>query len=260
LLLVAVPENRVTVTERAIELFLRRLLLRSNLSSREQAAIRSLETRVVTVSARRDFVRPGEAVQHVSLVAEGLAARTDVMRDGSRAIPEFFIAGDMCDLPSLVAPRAGWGMMALSRLQLVQIPHQALRNLVRTYPEIGMAFWRDCTADAGTLAKWVGNIGRKDGMARIAHVLCEMGMRMEAAGLGTRNRYDLAITQEQLGDAMGLTPVHVNRTLSALREAGAVDFKAHVVDVFDWDQLTRIAGFDEQFLLLNQPENARLAV
>jgi CRP-like cAMP-binding protein len=187
-----------------------------------------------------------------------VAARFDLMSDGSRAIPEFFVAGDMCDLPSLVAPRAGWGLTALSTLELVQIPHGALRDLARTYPEIGMAFWRDCTSDAGTLAKWVANIGRKDGMARIAHVLCEMGLRMEAAGLGTRRRYRLAITQEQLGDAMGLTSVHVNRTLGALREVGAVDFSKHEVNVLDWDQLTRIAGFDEQFLLLNQPENARL--
>ncbi|RZI60873.1 MAG: Crp/Fnr family transcriptional regulator [Zymomonas sp.] len=246
-------------TDQAVDLFIRRLLLRSNLNLHEQEAIRSLPRISVRVHARRDFVLPGATVDHVSLVVAGVAARFDLMRDGSRAIAQFFVAGDVCDLPSLVAPRAGWGLTALSQVQLVQIPLDALRRLVSAYPEIGAAFWRDSAADAGVLAKWVGNMGRKDAKARVAHLFCEMAVRIEATGLGTRERFALDITQEQIGDAMGLTPVHINRTLMALREDNLIFLHSHVVEVIDWERLVSFAGFDEVFLLLDQPENARMA-
>jgi len=248
----------MTLAERSIELFLRRLLLRSNLSMEEQEAIRAVKGTEVTIPFRRDFVVPGRTVEHVSLVAEGVAARFDLMRDGRRAIAELFVPGDVCDLSSLVAPRAGWGLTALNGVHLVQIPHANLRTLMKTHPEIEAAFWRDSAADAGVLAKLVGNMGRRDAKARVAHLFCEMGVRMEATGIGTREHYALNITQEQLGDVMGLTSVHVNRTLSALRDEDAVSFHSHVVRVLDWERLTSIAEFDEAFLLLDQPENARL--
>jgi len=234
----------------ALSGFLRRLLLRSKLTQEEQGAILSLEGVTVQATANRDLVRPGEKVSYSCLVIEGLVGRYDQMADGSRQTTSFFIVGDMADLQSAVCPIAGWGLVALTNSTVLKVPHAALVDISTSYPAISRAFWRDTVVDAAILSKWVANIGRKSARARIAHVLSEMGHRMEEAGIGTRTRFGFPVTQEQLADAMGLTSVHVNRTLRALRQEGAVDFRHSVVDVLDLERLHSIAEFDPMFLLL----------
>lgn len=244
----------MTVERHALERFVARLMSRSVLSPEEQEAILSLDCRSSHVPPRVDIVSPGDKVDHACLVAKGLAARFDQMRSGQRQITAFHIPGDMCDLHSVIAPTAAWGIAALSATLVVRVPHAALRGLIETYPAIAVAFWRDGTADACVLAKWVGNLGRQEARARLAHVFCEFGMRMEQAGLGTRLLFDLNATQEQLADALGLTPVHVNRTLQRLRAEGVIATGRQTVEVKDWARLVQIAEFDPAYLLLgNRP-------
>ena len=243
-----------------IPLFLKRLLLRSALTPEEQAAVSALTGEIQRVAAHLDIVRPGETVESACLVARGLVARYDQMADGQRQITSFYIAGDMCDLHSVVAPKASWSITAISPVAIVRIPHRQLRDLCIRYPAIALAFWRDGTVDASIFAKWVGNLGRKDAKARIAHVMCEMGMRMEAAGLGTRTSYDLPLTQEQLGDATGLTPVHVNRTLQTIRGMGMLKFGSGRVEIPDWEALADLAEFDPVFLMLEGPPRREISL
>jgi len=132
------------------------------------------------------------------------------------------------------------------------VPHARLRAMACTHPAIAMAFWRDGTVDASILAKWIGNIGRQDARARLAHLICEFGTRSELAGIGSRTSFALDATQEQLADALGLTSVHVNRTLQRLRSEGVVSTRGHAVDVLDWERLADIAEFDPTYLLVNQ--------
>ena len=120
-----------------------------------------------------------------------------------------------------------------------------------SHPSVALAFWRDTTLDASLLAKGIANIGRKDARARVAHLFCEMGRRMEEARLGSCTRYHFPMTQEQIGDVMGLTPVHVNRVLKVLREEGAVTFRSEMVSIHDLAHLQSIAEFDPTFLLLD---------
>jgi len=133
------------------------------------------------------------------------------------------------------------------------VPHSQLRELCIRYPGLALAFWRDGTVDASIFAKWVGNLGRKNARARIGHIFCEMGVRSEAARLGSRTSYELPLTQNQLADAAGLTPVHVNRTLQELKRAGMLRFDSGRVDIPDWDALAAIAEFDPSYLLLDGP-------
>lgn len=233
--------------------FLDRLLRRSRLGEVEQEAILNLRSHAFQVDAHRSIVSPGEEVSYACLVADGIAARYDQMRDGRRQFTAIHVPGDMCDLHSVVAPVAGWGIEALSTTTVLHIPHSDLRALTTSYPAIALAFWRDTTADASLLAKWVANLGRKSALARMAHLLCELGVRMEQAGLGTRTQYPLQVTQEQLADALGLTPVHVNRTLQTLRAGGLVRMQQRIVYVADWDGLAQQAEFDPGFLLIDRP-------
>jgi CRP-like cAMP-binding protein len=235
----------------ALSGFLERLLSRSALSNEEQQAILGLTSHAHQTRANWDIVSPGDTVDHACLVADGLAARFDQMADGRRQITAIYLRGDMCDLHSVVAPTAAWGIGALTTTTVLRVPHRELRQLAGTYPGIALAFWRDVTTDASVLSKWVGNVGRRDARARIAHLLCETGIRMEWARLGTRTCFPFEMTQQQLSDATGMTAVHVNRTIQALRAAGIIRTEGRTMHVDDWPCLTQVADFDPAYLLLD---------
>lgn len=231
-----------------LRLFVDRLLLRSPLSEEEQAAILALPAEQHEVLLGEDLVVPGEKTQHSCLVAAGMMSRFDAMRDGRRQIVSFYLPGDMCDLHSVAVPTSGWGLQALTPMTVLLIPHEALRVLVAN-PNLALAFWRDTTADGSILAKWIGNLGRKQAIPRLAHLFCEMGVRSEKAGLGSRSDFQLPITQAQLADAAGLTPVHLNRTLKALKAEG-VTFIGKRVSIAEWERIAAMAEFDPAYLLL----------
>jgi hypothetical protein len=102
--------------------------------------------------------------------------------------------------------------------------------------------------DASVFREWVLNIGQRDAKSRVAHMLCEFAIRREAAGLGSPERFDLPMSQEQVGDATGLTSVHVNRMRRALGEDGVIDRNKRDVRITDWKRLRDIAGFDPMYL------------
>jgi CRP-like cAMP-binding protein len=238
-----------TSNHAALSRFVARLQLNSVLSEAEQQAVMGLRSHATQYGQGRDFVRPGDTITHATLVVAGNAGRFDLMRNGSRQITAIYIAGDMCDLYSVAMPTAGWGLTSLGTSTVLQIPHSDMRDLAFTYPNLALAFWRDTVLDASILAKWIANVGRKDARARIAHLLCELGTRNERAGLGKRDEFELALTQEQIADAMGLTSVHVNRMLQSLRVDDLVSMRAHRVTIKDWDHLASIADFTPTFLL-----------
>ncbi len=234
----------------ALQQFVDRLLRRSPLAPEEQQAILGLRSHAVQVRAHRDVVSPGQEVAHACLVVEGLIARFDQMRDGRRQIVAFHLRGDMCDLHSVPVPIAGWGLEAITTTTLLHIPHVDLWNLATTWPAIALAFWRDTTADGSILAKWAANLGRRDAQSRLAHLLCEMGIRSEQAGLGTRTDFPFEATQSHVADALGLTSVHVNRTLQALRRSGMVRTEDRTIRIADREGLAFLAEFDPDYLLL----------
>lgn len=137
---------------------------------------------------------------------------------------------------------------ALNPVTILRIAHRVLLAAADAHPAIGRAFWRDTTADGGILTKWTANLGRKSARARMAHLFCEMGTRMEHAGLGARTDFPAVMTQDQLADTLGLTSVHVNRTLQSLRASGLIRTRPRRVEVLDWDGLSSCADFREDYL------------
>jgi CRP-like cAMP-binding protein len=240
-------------TAQTLSLFLQRLLRRSDLTGEEQRAVLGLTGSSHRYRPHEDIVRPGERVESACLVAKGLVARYDQRLDGRRQITSFYIPGDMCDLHSVVAPKASWSITAVSEATVIRVSHRQLGKLCIDDAALGLAFWRDCTVDASIFAKWVGNIGRKSAKERITHLFCEMGLRMETAGLGTRHAFELRATQEQLGEATGLTAVHVNRTLQEIRAQGLLTFDRGHVEIGDWHAVASIAEFDSAYLMLDAP-------
>jgi CRP-like cAMP-binding protein len=230
--------------------FLRRLMLRSPLSAAEQRAVLHLSGQRCAMVSHQDIVTPGQTVDHACLVVSGLAGRFDLDAEGHRQITAFYLPGDMCDLHSLPSPHTGWGISALVPMTILRIPHAELRAVVSQYNALALALWRDSVVDASILAKWLAIFAHKTATARLAHLLCEMGIRMETVGLGAKTHFQFAPTQEQLADTMGLTTVHVNRTLQALRKDGLVKCVGQVIEILDWPRLAEIAKFDPTYLLL----------
>jgi CRP-like cAMP-binding protein len=236
-----------------LQRFVKRLESRSVLTKEEVSALLGLSGQIKQVAAHIDFVRLGERVDHCCLVVDGLVGRFGQNRDGIRQITCLHIPGDMADLPSVVSPKAGWALGALTRTTILSVPHAELRYLAAKHPGIAEAFWRDCVADGSLFSEWVVNVGRRDALSRTAHLFCEMAMRYERAGQGDRRSFPLPITQPVLGEATGLTGVHVNRTLRELRVRSIVELRAGNVTIHDWEQLVSVADFDPAFLLFDGP-------
>jgi CRP-like cAMP-binding protein len=156
----------------------------------------------------------------------------------------------MVDLHSLMVPQASAALNALTRSSVLRVPHAPLREIGVLYPAVAAAFWRDCVIHAAIVAQWLVNVGRRDARSRLAHFFCEMGLRYQQLGHAPAERYELPMTQEQLGDALGLTAVHVNRTLMGLRDDGLVAVSKASVEILDWSGLTAAAEFDGGYLQL----------
>jgi CRP-like cAMP-binding protein len=252
-LLVAGPDIMNQPCATALQLFVKRLESRSILTKAEVSALLGLHGQIKKVAAHIDFVRLGEQVDHSCLVVDGLVGRFGQNRDGVRQITCLHIPGDMADLPSVVSPKAGWALGALTSMTVLRVPHADLRRLAAKHPGIAEAFWRDCVADGSIFSEWVVNVGRRDALSRTAHLFCEMAIRYEHAGQGDRRSFPLPITQPVLGEATGLTGVHVNRILKELRVRSIVELRAGTVTIHDWEQLVSIGDFDPAFMLLDGP-------
>lgn len=247
----AVVHDEMNVEQTYLRRFLRRLLLRSQLGSAEQESILALRGRIEAVRGNRDFIQPGKHVRSSALVLDGVAARFDQQREGERQFTALYIPGDMCDLHSAMLPVPSWGVQAVSHVKLLHIPHDGILDLSERFPAIASAFWRDTAVDSSIIAKWASNIGCMDAPSRMAHLFCELGLRMSLAGLSERTSYVFGGTQSHLAQTLALTPIHVNRVLQKLRARRLVEFRSGSVDIVDWEGLAGEADFDSIYLQIS---------
>ena len=216
----------------------------------QHAALLSLPHQVEEVSASSYIVRDTQKVEHSCLLVSGFAFRQKVTRSGGRSICALHMQGDIVDLQNSLLGKADHSVQALGCATVARIPRKAILDLAFAYPNIGMAMWYDTLVDGSMFREWILNISRRDAKTRIAHLLCEFGLRLEYLGLGERTRYEFPFTQEQLADATGLTAVHINRSLRELEERGLITRTARYIAVGDWLSLKRAGEFDEAYLHL----------
>ncbi|QAY77581.1 Crp/Fnr family transcriptional regulator [Sphingosinicella sp. BN140058] len=214
----------------------------------DEAALLALPHRVGRARARDYLVREGSRPQECCALLEGYAARSKLGFNGGRQIVSFHIPGDLLDIQHLFLERADHNVQVISEATLLWVSMPALRALATERPAIGTALWRDALIDASIFREWILNVGRRDAKSRIAHMLCEFIVRRSAAGLGTPEHTRLPFTQEEIGDATGLTSVHVNRMLRELAEAGLIARNGRALEIVDWDGFRRAAGFDAAYL------------
>jgi len=193
-------------------------------------------------------VREGQEATECSLLLRGFAFRQKLLRDGSRQIISFHIPTEFVDLQNGLLGLADHSVQSLYRSEFAMIPRTALMDATNERPGLRMAMWIDTLIDASIFREWVVNVGRRDSRSRIAHVLCELVTRFRKLGDRDDQIYYFPITQEQLADATGLTAVHTNRTLQALRKDGLIQLNAKSLTVLDWEGLRTAGDFDEIYL------------
>jgi CRP-like cAMP-binding protein len=194
------------------------------------------------------IVREGETASNCGLLLRGFAYRQKFVGNGVRQIISLHIPGEFVDLQNCLLPLADHNVQSLDQSELALIPKAALLDLANRYPNLAKAMWRDTLVDASIFREWVVNVGRRDARTRIAHLLCELALRLEASGAVRDGVYQFPLTQEQLADATGLTAVHTNRTLQGLRKDGLISLSSNALVVLDWQRLRDVGDFSERYL------------
>ena len=227
-----------------------RLSMSTLLSKAESQAISALPVNVKAYKSGQELAREGDRPTQSCLMLEGLACRSKVVGDGQRQIFSFHIPGDVPDLQSLYMDFMDHDLVTISSSRVAFISHVSLRELMVNHPRLIGALWRETLIDAAIFREWMVGMGQRSGIARIAHLLCEMMVRLKTIGLMEGMSVRLPITQEQIGDAIGLSPVHVSRVFKELRAQRLIRTEGRTITVRDWDGLVETGEFDPDYLHL----------
>ncbi|WP_235399212.1 Crp/Fnr family transcriptional regulator [Sphingomonas sp. SRS2] len=204
------------------------------------------------VPARTVLIREGEPLNRSTLLSEGLMGRFKDMRDGERQISQLHISGDFLDLHSFTLKSIDHGVVALTDCQTSWASHAALEELTAEHPHLGRLLWMTTNLDAAMHRAWEVSLGRRDGLSRTAHLLCELHVRLGVVGMAEEDGYPLPLIQVDLAECLGLTAVHMNRVLRELRERRLVTFRSGRVQIHDLAGLRWAAEFTPGYLFLDK--------
>lgn len=210
--------------------------------------------RRVTYAAREDILSEGDHVEEIHIVLSGMAARYKNLCDGERQIMAFLIPGDICDLEVFVLEEIDHGMVAISETVCAVVPATKIKELLTERTSLTQALWWSTMTDSAVLRERIIDHGRRGAHERLAHLFYEMLIRYRVIGQAADDAIPFPLTQEELADATGLTPVHVNRTLRQLRDAGLIELKAKVLRVLDAPRLKQVGRFSAKYLHLRNAE------
>jgi len=233
-----------------IAALVQKLSRRDDLSEDARQALGALLGPQRRVPAGSLVVEPGDRPGHSTFLAAGFCARYSLTLDGNRQLTEINVPGDFVDLHSLLMKQMDHGVVALSDCVIAPAPHRDLRRLTETHPHLTRLLWLETVIDGAIHRRWLVAMGRQSAASRLAHLICELYLRLEAAGQARDRRFNVPLTQVDLGDILGLTPVHVNRVMMDLRHQGLIEWKAAQVTILDWNQLAHFADFDPTYLRL----------
>ena len=241
------PASHVPLDEEPNPL-VRKLEAIFDLTDGERGALRRLPMAVRELGPHQDIVRDGDRPSHSCLVIDGLTFRYKLVGEDRRQILAFHIPGEIPDLQSLYLKRMDHSFATLTQSRLGFIQHRALFDLMEHCPRLAGALWRETLIDAAIFREWIVGLGCRKAPMRIAHFLCEMFARLDAIGMARDGTVRLPMTQEEIGDSLGLSAVHVNRSLQELRTQGLFTFESGKLAVHDWEGLKRAGDFDPTYL------------
>ena len=226
--------------------FVQKLRNLAELSSADTAAITSLTSNRRNYTSKQDMIREGDKPGPVFIILKGWACRYKILPNGSRQIMAFLMPGDACDLHVGILAEMDHNLQALTPCEVALIPGDRMEALLEEHPAIARAMYKSQLIDEGILRAWIVSMGRRSSVERVAHLMCELYLR--SISIDSAAEAYFPISQIVLADALGMTPVHVNRILKELRLAGAMSLQRGHLLITDSLKLVQIAGFDENYL------------
>ncbi|WP_419826315.1 Crp/Fnr family transcriptional regulator [Sphingomonas sp.] len=255
-------QPKISATHRALRstsrLTATRLWNSRFLSREEQQALEVAASPARSVGSNVDLVREGERADSLFIVIDGWACRYTTTRDGARQISALLVPGDVGNLDSLMFDRLDYGVRTLTQATMLTLPRDSALGLAAQQPGIARTFTWLALVENAILSKWALSLGRRSAKERLAHLLCELSVRLGAQE-ENESSFACPLTQEQLADALGLTSVHVNRTMQQLRTEGMVVTATRTVTLPDVAGLRQIGGFDPGYLHVDAPTETLLA-
>jgi CRP-like cAMP-binding protein len=243
-------------TDRELDEALATLLLkfraRDEVGPDEERILRASVSEIREMPAGKALVRAGVPLRECTLLFDGMVCRYKDLADGQRQIMELHVAGDFLDLHSFLLKQLEHNVGSMTPVRLAIVPHEEVKRITESNPHLARMLWFSTLLDSAIHREKILSVGRRSAVARIAHLLCELYLRLELVGLAENRSYRLPLTQGDLGDATGLTSIHVNRMLKQLRDGGLATFRGSEVVIHDWDGLKRIAEFDPRYLFLGR--------
>jgi len=230
-----------------------------NLQPAEVDAVEAACARIFTVQAGQPIPHDPINAGSIKIIVSGMACRCKYLPNGRRQIISCMVPGDLCDTRIRTSRNGDQILQALSRVEYAAIPAPAFLRLCNDHPRIRDAVRWLAYIEEATLREWLVSLGQRTAIERLAHLLCELYLRLEAVKLVENNVCDLPLTQLELADALGLSPVHINRTLQDLRAMQFIKLAAGRLTMMDFTSLSNLAMFDPTYLHLPLSERAENA-
>lgn len=228
--------------------FLQRLMHAAKLNEQEVAAVEDLCRPPKDIGAKKYLSRDGDKMVSFPVIISGWAARYQILRDGARQITRLLLPGDAFYFDCSPDGIAIEEVITLSSCQIVNILHSEMRRVIDRFPAVGEAMRSYGCMENAVLSSWVVNVGRRTALERMAHLICESHLRLSLVDPNLGNQMYFPLTQDDLADVLGLTPVHINRKLQQLRQENLITLRSKQLTILDLRTLQQIAGFDSAYL------------
>ncbi len=224
------------------------------LNEKDRGVLEHLARNARRIPRGTDLISEGDKPVAVFLLLEGWAFRYKSMVDGGRQIMAYLLPGDLCDVQIFLFEEMDHSIGLLSDALVAKIPAAEILDLMDCFPRIERALMWATLVDEATLREWLLNVGQRSALQRLAHLFCELCVRLSVVKLvDETGTFALPLTQTELADTTGITAVHVNRSLQRLRKDGLIATKSGKLTILDFDRLATIAGFNASYLHTDGP-------
>jgi CRP-like cAMP-binding protein len=220
------------------------------LTPQDRQRVAELPLTVTNIAPHQEIVHQSDTPSRCTLVLGGFLFSHKLASGSRRQITSFIVPGDIADLHTLHLSNLDHSLSALGPAVVAFLPHAALRAVLETSPQLSQALWRETFIEAAIFREWLTNLGRREAIARVAHVVCELAVRLQAVDLARNLTFTMPWTQTDLADACGISNVHANRVVQELRRLGLVDWDARQVKIRDWSRLAKLGDFSDHYLQL----------
>jgi CRP-like cAMP-binding protein len=233
-----------------VSLFAKRVREAIGLSPGDHDALRSLRVIERQLENRELLGREGDTATHCTILVDGFLARSKPMLDREQIL-SFHVPGDFADLQTIHLRTLDHNIVSIGTSRVGQIAHSHLQRVLDSSPSLTRVFWRETLIEAAIFREWVCNAAARDALTSVAHLICELAARLDSVGLVRDNTFNLPLNQH-IANAIGISVVHVNRTLQELRSRRLISWEGRVVQLLDREELARVGDFSPGYLHLHE--------